>query len=96
MKDLQSFTKEYRCPKCLGLSRKIEFAWQSDGVEYLKVTCGSCGYTWNMETADAGKKQVILEELVKPNPQAKKAMDELGVGAKEDDETKEVPLGREQ
>ena len=61
MKEIQPFIAKSKCPKCivreLGMIPQVKFCWSSDGREYLRVTCGSCGYTWNMETADANKKE---------------------------------------
>ena len=80
MKDLKPFTpaEKIECPKCLNGYMELKI-YGIDEEEYIEVTCGACGYTWNMETADAGKKQVILEELVKPNPKAEKALENLGI-----------------
>lgn len=63
MKDLKPFTPagKIECPKCLTNYMELKLYHDQEGSEYIEVTCGCCGYTWNMETADSGKKGVILE-----------------------------------
>ncbi len=62
MKDLKPFTPagKIECPKCLGGWMELK-VYGIDEEEYIEVTCGACGYSWNMETADARKVKVILE-----------------------------------
>lgn len=65
MKEVQPFSKLQECPKCLSKYTRKKHCTLTDGREYIEVTCEMCGYHWNMETADAGKKQVILEKKEK-------------------------------
>jgi len=62
MKDLQPFERLPKCLKCGHASQEFEYCWLTDGREYIKVRCEKCGYSWNMKTADADKKELILEE----------------------------------
>lgn len=80
MKEVLPFNDNPECPKCLTMSPLLQFCWLTDGREYLKVTCEECGYTWNMETADKDKKELILEEKI-----------EVKVNG-EDEETKLAPV----
>jgi len=96
MKELQPFIPagKIECPKCLNGYMQLKM-YGIDEEEYIEVTCGACGYTWNMETADSGKKQVILEEPGDHIPE-KSALDLLKENEKvlkEDDETKLAPVG---
>jgi len=98
MKEVKPYEEHPKCPKCSTLSPQVPYSWGADAkgdYEWLKVTCSECGYTWNMETADSGKKQVILEEPGDHIPE-KSALDLLKENEKvlkEDDETKLAPVG---
>ena len=62
MKDLKPFTKLQECPKCLSKYTEKKFFYTSEGEpEYINVKCRGCGYSWDMETADVGKKKEIME-----------------------------------
>jgi len=45
------FKKEPSCPKCDVPPLNIEYTINSAGGEYLKCTCGTCGYNVGMECA---------------------------------------------
>ena len=62
MKDLKPFIPagKIECPKCLNGYMELKLCG-IDEEEYIEVVCGGCGYTWNMATADAGKKREIME-----------------------------------
>lgn len=97
MKEILPFNENPECPKCQTMSPRLEFCWLTDGREYLKVTCEECGYHWNMETADSGKKELILEEEKPPEKFYEET--EEGMKAKEDDgqDTRLAPVeGEEQ
>lgn len=54
MKELKPFTPagKIECPKCLNGYMELRFYGIKE-EEYIEVTCGGCGYAWNMETADS-------------------------------------------
>ena len=62
MKDLLPFVPcgKLECPKCLNGYMELKL-YGTDEEEYIEVTCGGCGNTWNMETADAEKNREIME-----------------------------------
>ena len=89
MKNLRPFIEEPGCIKCLNNNMELKL-YGIDEEEYIEVTCSECGYTWNMATADSGKKQVILEEEKAPPKEYEET--EEGMKAKEDDDTKLAPV----
>lgn len=66
MKDLKPFIPagKIECAKCLNSYMELKHFERDEGEddEYIEVTCGACGHTWNMEPADAGKPKVLLEK----------------------------------
>ena len=56
MKELKPFIPagKLECPKCLNGYMNLRL-YGTEKEEYIEVTCGACGYVWNMETADSMK-----------------------------------------
>jgi len=50
-----SYRDSPECVKCRSYDMRLQWKTDLRGHEYLEVTCRKCGYTWEMETADANK-----------------------------------------
>ena len=75
--NLKSFSRLQECPKCLSKYTEKKFYYAGDNApQYINVTCSSCGYSWNMKTADSGK-ELILEEKPFVGPDGADGADNL-------------------
>ena len=96
MKDLKPFIPagKIECPKCLNGYMELKLFHEEGGSEYIEVTCGGCGYSWNMETADAEKNREIMEVKEKEEPVEgeKELLEFIKDDVAKEEETREAPV----